>query len=241
MDISVQQGNYTLNGTLHAFSGSTISVPDNGTNVAYFTTQGLRVGNAYPTDSSYIPLAEITASGGSVASVSDQRSFQSDNREHFVAQVLHAGYPDAVLQADGTNNVGQMSLGTDDVSGQNYYQWVSSKATLQDYDVVLRFAIPSGFTSWSAPALRLTYQTDSDDPGENAIDLIVKDEAGNDLTLTAPSTSMINTNWTTGQWSFSGSPDWKNMHAMVVRIRLHSKNLQNVRIGDLSLRYNELQ
>ena len=62
-------------------------------------------------------------------------------------------YAGAVLQADGSNNNGTMTAGfVDGLSSgagykHNYYQWSTSQATAQDYDIVISHQLPHDFSS----------------------------------------------------------------------------------------------
>jgi len=58
--------------------------------------------------------------------------------------VMSPEYGGAVLVADGTANVGSMTSDSD-TDSNNYYEWSSSEVTLNDYDVRVRFTLPSNF------------------------------------------------------------------------------------------------
>lgn len=82
---------------------------------------------------------------------------------------LNAEYAGATFVGDGSNNTG--SLSSDFCSGssrmninasacgatttRNYYQWTTTEASAQDYDVYVRYQIPSDYASGSMANLRI--------------------------------------------------------------------------------------
>ena len=82
---------------------------------------------------------------------------------------LDAEYPGATFTADGSNNTG--SLSSDFCSGssrqninasacaatitRNYYQWSNTQATAQDYDIYVRYQMPSNYATSSMTNLSL--------------------------------------------------------------------------------------
>ncbi len=173
--------------------------------------------------------------------MSDQRALQTDNREHSIIDVLHPGYPDAAYDADGSNNVGQLSVDHDASAKVNYYQWISTKALLNDYHLVVRYTLPQKFIRWQAIPLTLFYKTASADSALNALDIEVYDTAGNAVTLAGTSTSLASASWTSTALTFSGSPVWTPGQSFVVKLRLSSKDNSAAQLGDLELRMVTLQ
>ena len=79
--------------------------------------------------------------------------------------VLSAEYAGAVLDADGSDNV--VSITSDSSPSptfMNYYE-VSNSATdggTNDYDIILRFTLPSDFDSWVATAITINFEGTAD-------------------------------------------------------------------------------
>ncbi|MDP2921799.1 MAG: DUF2793 domain-containing protein, partial [Candidatus Omnitrophota bacterium] len=57
-------------------------------------------------------------------------------------------YEDAALSPDGADNFGTVTLKYG--SSHNYYEWTTSEPTTQDYDIVIRYRLPDGFSSFDA-------------------------------------------------------------------------------------------
>ena len=106
-------------------------------------------------------------------------------------------YPDAVFQADGSENTGSFTAGYDDVNLHNYYQWTSSQGTLQDYDVVTRIKLPLDFNSWDAGnPLTFNYKTADGVTTNNKVDIYLLDTTNSVAGLTG-NTNLANASWST--------------------------------------------
>jgi hypothetical protein len=75
--------------------------------------------------------------------------------------VFSAEYAGAALEADGTNNLGFL---TSDNAGSgnswmNYYHWENTQTSgvANDYDIILRFTLPSDFSAWETNAIVIDY------------------------------------------------------------------------------------
>jgi hypothetical protein len=156
---------------------------------------------------------------------------------------LSAEYPGAVLAADGSSNTGFM---TSDAEGSasdsmNYYEWNSSETSLQDYDVRLRFTIPSDFASWGTNAFTLNLATETaTDSTINKVDLYVYEESSG----TVDDSSVDQVSSSAGVWTTTNiqGADLGDCNAAgetcLVLIRMSSKNDNYVRIGDIDINYN---
>ncbi len=241
LNIRVSGGSYRLAGTAVNYIGGTSALTANTTNYVFFGSGGLTVRTMpFPTDESYIALAEVVTGGGAVNYILDRRALMSDDRQQLVETTLHPQYPDAAYSADGSDNVGQLSVVNDAVTLKNSYLWTSTRPTLQDYDVVLRLTLPTQFTSWKASPLTFLYKSSSADSAITKMDVAVFDTAGNAVTLTGTSTNLANTAWTSQTIDFSGAPTWTPGGAVVIRFRLSSKDSEQMQLGDLTLKYQKL-
>ncbi|MFH1854020.1 MAG: hypothetical protein ABH815_01785, partial [Candidatus Omnitrophota bacterium] len=63
---------------------------------------------------------------------------------------LTPDYDNAILRGDNSNNFGTLSLLYDSTNYHNYYEWTTNEPTTQDYDIVVRYRLPDGFSSFDA-------------------------------------------------------------------------------------------
>lgn len=242
LNITVTGGNYRLNGADVTFAGSSNAVTPNATNYVFFGSGGMTVRTMpFPTDESFIPLAEVVTGGSAINYIVDRRQKLSDDREEAVEVTQHPQYADASYSADGVDNVGQLSVVNDPVTLKNSYLWTSTRPTLQDYDVVLRMTLPTQFTYWKASPISFLYTSSSADPLLSKMDVSVYDTAGNPVTLTGTSTNLANTSWTTQTLDFSGSPTWTPGGTVVIRFRFSAKDNEQMLLGDLTTKYVTLE
>lgn len=148
----------------------------------------------------------------------------------------HPGYKDAAYQPDGSGNVGQLTLSHDDASKRNQYVWTSTRSTLQDYDVVLPFTLPNRFARWQENPVTLRYKTASADAGDNKVDVMIIDTAGNPVTVNGGS-ALASASWAQEVVRFGGSPSWMPGGTVYVKIRTSSRNGQAAHIGEIEMRY----
>lgn len=238
---TIAAGNYRINGTIANFTGSNVTLANNADNFVFFTGTGLVARpSGFPTNVSFIPVAKVTTQNGGIASVTDRRVTQSDDREHSILDVLHPGYPSSSYDADGSGNVGQLSVDYDASAKTNFYQWTSTKGALNDYDIVLRYTLPQTFVRWQATPITLYYKTSSGDAAQSKAEITMEDTAGNAVSLNGSSANLASTSWTSTGLTFGGSPTWTAGGSFVIRIRMSSKDASTVHIGDLQLRFVEL-
>lgn len=241
LTIKVAGGSYRLSGNITNYSGgSGIAVSPSTTNYVFFGSGGLKVRTAaFPTDESFIPLAEVDTTAGSVSVVRDRRVLQSDDREKTTEQVFHAEIPNAVYQGDATSNVGQLSIGHDSINVKNFYKWTSSLGTLQDYDIIVRTTIPPSFTGWKDNPLYVTYRTTTGSTLENKLDISVFDTSGVPVTLSGSSTALASTSWATTQLEFDSSATWVAGQDFLVKLKVYARSNYQMQVGDLKIRFKE--
>jgi len=246
LSITVDAGSYRLRGVVTNFAGqSGVAVTASATNYVFFGSGGLTVRTAtFPSDESYIPLAEVTTNGVSVTSVADRRALSSDDREQTVVRTYHAGFEGASYQGDASDNVGQLFVDHDNTSDRNYYRWTSSLASLQDYDLILRVTLPADFVRWKDNPLKLTYRSTSADASDSQLDVSVFDTNGTPVSLSGSSLSsglnLVGTSWATEQIEWSGAPTWTAGQDFLISLKMQAKNDKQIHIGDLFLQYTEL-
>lgn len=109
-------------------------------------------------------------------------------------------YPDAVIFRDGTNNNGTLSADYDATSSVNehYYDWSSTRATLQDLEVRFRMTLPADYKTTGDFTFR--YKTGLNAATNNAIDFSVLNVTN--LTTGAPTSCGVSTgNFTNSAWA----------------------------------------
>lgn len=240
---AVSSGSYRISGNITNYNGTTgVSLTDNTTNYMFFTSTGLNVNTiGFPTNRSFIPLAAVVTSGGSVSSVTDRRVLQSDDREQTVEYVLHPLFEGASYQGDSTDNVGRMFVDYDAANLVNFYQWTSTLGTLQDYDISVRIRVPSDFTAWEDNSISLDYRSSTANPLDNQLDIEVYDTAGALVTLSGSTTNLVSTTWANTQVEFLGTPTWTPGQDMLVKLKVHARSDNQMHVGDLQLNLRELK
>jgi predicted GH43/DUF377 family glycosyl hydrolase len=156
---------------------------------------------------------------------------------------LSAEYAGAVLSGDGTDNVGSMTSDNTGSSSNsmNYYEWNNSTVTLNDYDVRVRFTLPSDFNGWGTTgAIKLNYATESTNNTDNKVDMYVykEDSATIDGSSENNASSVAGT-WTTSTIMGSNLDECNTAgNVCVIILRMSSKSDNYVRIGDIEITYN---
>ena len=147
-------------------------------------------------------------------------------------------YAGAVLSADASSNIGSMTSDSD-ADSKNYYEWNSSEVSLNDYDVRVRFTLPSDFESWDTTALTLNLVTE--DTGTNSkadiyLYLATSGTVDDSATSLASSSGGV---WTSGSLQGADLDECNaaNETCMLI-IRMYSANDSYVRVGDIELNYN---
>ena len=159
-------------------------------------------------------------------------------------------YEGAVITADGADNNG--SLTSDFVSGlssgdgykHSYYEWTTSQATSQDYDIVINKQLPSDFnatTEFDAGSWKIwTYVDNTTDAG---ITMTVYD---NDGTACANGVSVKSgsTGWqqiTLTDFDTNSNCDFTANSVMTIRLHLSSKSPSSnkVRVGEIQYSYTQ--
>lgn len=246
LTIGVSGGSYRLNGSVVNYAGATgVAVAASTTNYVFFGSGGLTVrASGYPTDESYIPVAEVNTNGSAVTSMLDRRVLNSDDRETAVQLVYNAEYEHASYQGDGSDNIGQLQVSHDNSTLGNYYNWNSTKATLQDYDILLRVHLSNNFVRWKTDGgtnpFSLMYRTTNASNAANKLDVQIYDTNGVPVSMSGSVTGLANTSWTTMSAEMTGGT-WTPGQEFLVRIRSSAKDNFQVHIGTLKMHYVDLR
>jgi hypothetical protein len=151
-------------------------------------------------------------------------------------------YADSVIQPDGTTNNGTLESFFVDTDGDpgnnnfNYYRWTSTKTSLHDNDLVIRFQIPEGFISFQATPIQFIYKTDTASTADNRLDVSVEDSAGAAVTLTGAS-ALAATSYTTASITFSGSPTFTAGQSITIHVKLSAKSTGGANAAKLKINY----
>jgi hypothetical protein len=242
LSVNVTGGAYRINGTVTDYTGaSNVAVAADATNYVFIGSGGLTVNaTGYPTDESFIRLATVITDGVGVTQVVDGRVVQSDDREEPVTVTVNAEFPNASYQGDAVDNVGQLSVQFDNATLRNFYQWTSTRAALQDYDVMVRLPLPADFVRWDAAPLAVSYRTTSADAAEARVDVSLYDTNGVPVTLAGGATALASLAWDDADLTYGGSPTWTAGQEFVLRVKLSAKNDAQAHLGTLKLRYVRL-
>ncbi len=245
LNLNIAFGSYRLNGNVTNYPGGTLALIGNATNYVFFGSGGImKNSTGFPTDESFIPVAQVTTSAGSITLIADRRTLQSDDREHTVQQVYSAAFEKTSYQGDGTSNIGQLSVSHDNISLNNFYLWTSTKTALQDYDMLMRLPVSSSFARWRNDggnySLTLSYRSTSANATDNKLDIEVFDTNGVPVTLSGTSTGLVSTSWTTVNLNFSASSTWTPGQDMMIRLKVYAKDNFQMQVGSLKLKYVEL-
>ncbi len=242
LTINVTGGSYRINGNVTDYAGaSAVAVAANATNYVFIGSGGLTVRTMpFPTDESFIRLAEVVTNGASVTQINDRRIVQSDDREEDTEVNLHAEFPNASYQGDAIDNVGQLSVSLDSITQRNFYLWTSTRTTLQDYDVAVRVSLPADFARWGTTPLTAAYRTTSADNTKSKVDISVFDTNGVPVSLSGSATGLASTSWATTALTYSGTPTWTPGSEFLVKFKLSSKDSFQAHVGSLKLLYIRL-
>lgn len=165
-----------------------------------------------------------------------------DITQRSLVKVYEPQYEGAAYAGDGTNNVGQLSVSHSGSTLRNFYQWTSSRGTLQDYEIMLRVPLSADFEGWgSALPLSIVFRTRDGDAAANALGFRVFDTAGTEVTLTGSGTTGLqSTDWATASFGFAGNPTWTAGGEMLIKLALSARNSSFVQVGPLTVRSSEL-
>lgn len=156
-----------------------------------------------------------------------------------VVQVFQPTFPGAAYEEDGTANTGRLSVAGDDTDGRRFYLWQTTKGSLQDYDIVVRFRLPHDFKAWKASPLKVTYKTSTALQVQNAVTLAVLDTDGDDVTLTGGSATLASSAWEDVARGFAGSPTWSPGEEMTIRFTMKATADRSAQLGAFTLEYEK--
>lgn len=244
LNLQVSSGSYRLSGTAVDYDGGTIVLTPSTINYVFFGSGGLtKTTLGFPTDESYIAIAEVETSAGGITVVRDRRQLSVDDRERDRTLTFTPSFEKAAYQGDGADNVGQLTVLHDNITLKNFYAWSSTRETLQDYDILLRIPVTEDFVRFQAGTvnpLTLMYRSTSANAADNKLDIQIYDTNGVPVTLSGAATGLSSTSWSTAQIEFTGTPTWTPGQDMLIRLKAYAKDTFQIHIGTLKLNITEM-
>ena len=155
-------------------------------------------------------------------------------------EVFNAEYKDAIAEPDGTSNRGILTSDAIDDGGTskyNYYEWNTSRSTMQDIDVVFSVKLPLDFLGFASTPIKLLFQTSDANTAQNKVDVSLFDTTGTAVTLTGGS-NLANASWTTANILFGGSPTFTAGVTITLRLKLSTDENGFARIADVIFDYS---
>ena len=155
--------------------------------------------------------------------------------------VMSPEYSGAILYADGSDNHGRMTSDAINTGGvfKNYYEWVSDREILQDYDILVRITLPSDFVSWREDAIALDFMTENAASiTNNKVEIALMGDGGIDTEVKDGISKMP------GAWerisikAIDITQCKKAGDSCTLKLSMYSKENYYVRVGDISLNYN---
>ena len=254
-------------GTLNILTADTTNkkiIIGNGSPVLGATTNG----GLYVTDSAEFAgqiLIGTTSNGVAIDATNKQVRFTGTARNDIVV-ALKPEFEGSTLRGDGSSNVGTMvsdicsdALNINDGGGANacdtgqahtYYEWTTVETSPQDYDLYLRWKLPSDFDSSTGFDGNISinifgWRTDSTN---NAVTVnLYNDEGGVCGTADQAVASASATDWSTlsfagmaGDADCEGTDDSSDIRAgeyVVLRFRMTADTNDIVRLGEVEITY----
>jgi len=152
-------------------------------------------------------------------------------------ETLSAQYPGSVV----TSKDIETGVGEEETGHMHYYEFNNIEEDTESVEISIRYTLPSNFASWSDNAIQLNYATECMDDEDCSVDMeVFKQETPN-----KKGKSLTNVGLQPEEWEtilLSGN-QLKNTctepgDTCIIIIRLHSKDNNYVRVGDIKFDYN---
>lgn len=151
---------------------------------------------------------------------------------------MHPEYPNAIYFSSGSSYIGQL-YGSGGTAGlENSYMWTSTRATIQDYWISVRFRIPDNFSSWDpVKPIEFRYKTADGTASNNHLTVRLKDTAGANVSLTGGG-NLANAAWTTANITGpESSGTWTAKGYATIYVKLAALTGGNAAAGFINLNY----
>jgi cytoskeletal protein CcmA (bactofilin family) len=153
---------------------------------------------------------------------------------------MHPEYPNAVYFSSGASYIGQL-YGSGGTAGlENSYVWTSTRGTIQDYWISVRFRLPDNFSSWDpVKPIEFRYKTGTASAAQNHVSVRLKDTAGANVSLTGGG-GLAATSWTTANITgpqAGGTWAPKGYATLYIKLAADSTAGANAAAGFVNLNY----
>ncbi len=153
-----------------------------------------------------------------------------------ITDTLSPMYDNSVFVPDGTNNKGSMY--EEDDNQKNILRWTTTNPALQDYDVQIRYTLPSDFEEFAGTDdISLTFKTDGL-ATEAKIDVSLQ-KGGDAVTeqLMGTITGLSSNTWIEQDFSLNPVTNWSAGDVMIFKIKAHASSTKDVYLGDVKINY----
>lgn len=165
---------------------------------------------------------------------------------------LAAEYPGATFTGDGTSNAGSLSsdfcsnvtnlqINTaicDAGMAQNFYSWTTSQAGAQDYDLYVRYQVPSDYATGSMTNLSITGWGTS--TSSESVTIALWQDGQTSACSTSSNAVTSNAIWSTATVASPlGSCNFTAGDMVTLRVRLVAANNNVARTGNISFNYKQ--
>lgn len=161
-------------------------------------------------------------------------------------------YAGATFVGDGTNNTGSLSSdfcsdtlgintgcgGNVSQDGFNYYEWTTTQATAQDYDIYVRYRIPSDYSSGSLSNLSIWGSTDVSGASNSVVLSLFEDGSATPCATTG-NAATVDTDWSSASVASPiGSCTLAANDYITFKVKLSASNsTAYLRAGQISFDY----
>jgi len=157
-------------------------------------------------------------------------------------------YDNATPMGDGADNFGTLSLKYS--NAHNYYEWTTGEPTTQDYDIVVRYRLPDGFSSFDGTAPIKLWNIIPGAPNAATVVKVQLLDTNGSSVLPISSTGSTyasswltlvqNTNWTETTITIDGAPfdatDAGKYVTLIIKLCAYQGNTTDV--GELTIKGN---
>jgi hypothetical protein len=234
---------YTYDGTTNTWVQQT----GNETPLA-LTTDGTILGVTLSGVNDHIAdITLLSTDGNNILTTGTDGGLYVDATETLIDKlVFSAEYAGAALEADGTDNLGFL---TSDNAGSanswmNYYHWENTLTDggTNDYDVILRFTLPTDFTAWEANAIVIDHAGTSN---ANFTATVYTEGSATALATLGATTTGAITTWGTATIPNTGITLAAGQTGIIVlkmtATDVGTAGASSIRLGDITLNFTRLK
>jgi hypothetical protein len=159
-----------------------------------------------------------------------------------IRETFYPEFGNSTFSADGSNNNGTLTADHDGTNNHNYYEWVSTQTSLQDYDIVKYIQIPSDFSSMNNTSWYIYGWASSTTAANNEISVGVYEGATqcntSDDDFVGDSDISSADTWTEVNLGSMSNCTFNANDTIRIEIKISSKDSHEVRIGEIRYDYD---